>query len=99
MNHFPKNKPPRSDQMSEEKTPQPLKIEILEKISTLMTAAFGFVAAFAWNETFKVVFLSRVEEDATGLMLIGYSLIITVIAVLLTITVARASGRAKRKLE
>ena len=85
--------------MSEEKTPQPLRIEILEKVSTLTAAAFGFVAAFAWNETFKVILLSRIAEDATGLVLIVYSLMITIIAVLLTIFIARAAAKAKRKLE
>jgi hypothetical protein len=37
-----------SDLMSEDKKQQPLKIEVLEKMSTLVAAAFGFVAAFAW---------------------------------------------------
>jgi len=39
--------------MSKGKKQQPLRIEVLEKISTLIAAAFGFVAAFAWNESFK----------------------------------------------
>ncbi len=85
--------------MSEEKKPQPLKLEILEKISTLMAAAFGFVAAFAWNETFKVLLLSGLEDKDAPIILIGYALFVTVLAVVLTIAIARAVGRAKKALQ
>ncbi len=87
------------DLMSEEKKPQPLKIEILEKVSTLIAAAFGFVAAFAWNETFKVLLLSGVEIADKPMLLIGYALFVTVLAVLLTIAVARAVGKARRAIQ
>ncbi len=85
--------------MSEEQKPQPLKLEILEKMSTLIAAAFGFVAAFAWNETFKVLLLSGLAEKDSPIVLIGYALFVTVLAVVLTITVARATGRAKRAIQ
>jgi len=84
--------------MSEEKKPQPLRIEVLEKISTLIAAAFGFVAAFAWNETFKVVLLGGADLADKPALLIGYSLFVTIIAVLLTIAIARATGKAKKNL-
>ncbi len=80
-------------------TPPPLKIEILDKVSTLIAAAFGFVAAFAWNETFKVLLLSGLTDTDTPIVLIGYSLFVTLLAVLLTIAVARAAGKARRSLQ
>jgi len=79
--------------------PQPLKIEILDKMSTLIAAAFGFVAAFAWNETFKVLLLSGLAEKDSPIVLIGYALLVTILAVVLTIAVARAAAKAKRSLQ
>jgi len=85
--------------MSEEKKPQPLKIEVLDKVSTLIAAAFGFVAAFAWNETFKVLLLGGVDLADKPVILIGYAMFVTVLAVFLTIIVARAAGKAKRAIQ
>jgi len=80
-------------------TPQPLKIEILEKLSTLITAAFGFVAAFAWNETFKLLLHKAVEGEEEPIFYLIYAIIVTIVAVLLIISVARLTGKAKSKLQ
>ena len=85
--------------MSEEQKPQPLKLEILDKMSTLIAAAFGFVAAFAWNETFKTLLLGQVGDEARPIVLVGYALFVTLLAVILTIVLARAVGRAKKALQ
>ena len=80
-------------------TPQPLKIEILDKLSTLITAAFGFVAAFAWNEAFKVVFLGGIEPGDHPMVLVLYAMFVSILAVLLIIMIARATRKAKSKLQ
>jgi len=80
-------------------TPQPLKIEILDKLSTLITAAFGFVAAFAWNEAFKVLFLGGVEVGDHPIVLVLYAMFVSILAVLLIIMIARATRKAKSKLQ
>jgi len=80
---------------SEENNSKSLKLEILEKLSTLIAASFGFVAAFAWNETFKVILLNRMTDADKPIMLIGYSLLVTIIAVLLIILVSKAVRKAK----
>ncbi len=85
--------------MNEEQKPQPLKLEILDKMSTLIAAAFGFVAAFAWNETCKVLLLSGLAEKDSPIVLIGYALLVTILAVVLTIAVARAAAKARRSLQ
>ena len=90
---------PESPKQSPESKPKPLRVEVLDKIATLITAAFGFVAAFAWNETFKVILLGGVGDEARPILLVGYALLVTILAVFLTIFVARAAGKAKRKLE
>jgi len=89
---------PTSKPMSTPKQ-QPLKIEILDKLSTLITAAFGFVAAFAWNEAFKVLFLSGVEPGDHPMILVIYAMFVSILAVLLIIMVARATRKAKSKLQ
>ena len=69
--------------------------EILDKMAALITAAFGLVAALAWNDAIKAVFKEIFgTADAIGPML-AYAVIITIIAVILTVTVARAASRAK----
>jgi len=85
--------------MSKNEKPQPIRVEVLDKLSTLIAAAFGFIAAFAWNETFKAIIHNVVGEDPTIIILIVYSVIITIVAVLLIIGVARASAKAKALLE
>lgn len=80
---------------SEEKTT--LKTEVLDKIAALVTAAFGLVAALAWNDAIKAIFKEIFgAEDAVGPMLL-YATIVTIIAVILTIIVARAVSNAKNK--
>ena len=78
---------------------QPLRIEVLDRITTLVAASFGFVAAFAWNETFKTIFLAGAEEQNHPIILIVYALMVTIIAVLLIIGIARAAGKAKARLQ
>ena len=71
------------------------KDEVLDKIGALMTAAFGLVAALAWNgaiqEIFKVVF----GEASTIAAQLTYAIVVTIIAVILTIWIARAISHAK----
>jgi len=85
--------------MSEDEKQQPLRIEVLEKMSTLIAAAFGFVAAFAWNESFKLLIDRVVSEDAELYVYFAYAIMITIFAVFLIILVARATAKAKHKLE
>ena len=79
----------------EDAKPVPLKTEVLDKIAALVTAAFGLVAALAWNDAIKAVFREIFgTADAVGPMLI-YAILVTIIAVILTIIVARAAANAK----
>lgn len=72
-----------------------IKQEILDKIAALITAAFGLVAALAWNDAIKLLFKEIFgTQEQVGPMII-YALLVTVIAVILTIIVARAASKAK----
>lgn len=75
--------------------PSSIKQEILDKIAALVTAAFGLVAALAWNDAIKLLFKELFgTQDQVGPMIL-YALVVTVIAVILTIIVARAASKAK----
>jgi len=66
--------------------------DVIEKIAALMTAAFGLVAALAWNDAIKSAIQSL------GLETYGpwaYAIIVTVIAVVATIYIGRIAARAK----
>ena len=70
-----------------------LKKEIVEKTSALLTAAFGLVAALAWNEAIKNWFASKPELSAYGPWV--YAILVTVIAVIATIWIAKISEKLK----
>ena len=79
----------------EEDSKSSFKKEILDKFAALVTAAFGLVAALAWNDAIKAVFKEVFgKADAVGPMLI-YAVIVTIFAVILTMVVARAALKAK----
>lgn len=81
--------------MTDEDTKPTMKTEILDKIAALVTAAFGLVAALAWNDAIKTIFKEIFgEQSAIGPMLL-YAILVTIIAVILTIIVARAVSKAK----
>lgn len=82
----------------DDEKPVPIKVEILDKLAALVTAAFGLVAALAWNEAIKTIFKEIFgSADAIGPMLV-YAIVVTIIAVILTIVVARAASKAKTKM-
>jgi len=72
-----------------------MKSEVIEKIAALITAAFGLVAALAWNGAIKAIFL-RVfgTSEGIGPMLI-YAILVTIIAVLATIWIGKVAERSK----
>ena len=82
--------------MADEVKEEPLKVIALDKIAALITAAFGLVAALAWNDAIKAIFKEIFgTADAIGPML-AYAIVVTIAAVVLTIIVARAVANAKK---
>jgi membrane protein YdbS with pleckstrin-like domain len=70
-----------------------MKKEIIEKISSLIIAAFGLVAALAWNGAIQAIF-KEVFGTAEGVVpMLVYAVAVTVIAVVVTIWIARISNR------
>jgi len=82
--------------MADEEKEEPMKVIVLDKIAALVTAAFGLVAALAWNEAIKAIFKEIFgEAESIGPLLI-YAIVVTIAAVILTIIVARAVSNAKK---
>jgi len=76
-----------------------MRLEILEKISALMTAAFGLVAALAWNGAIRAIFEKLFgTADQIWAMLV-YAVVVTLIAVFAIIWITRVTLKAKEKLE
>jgi hypothetical protein len=72
-----------------------MKKEIIEKMSTLVTTAFGLVAALAWNSAIQGIF-QQVFGDAKGILpMLIYAGVVTIIAVVATIWIGRLAEKAK----
>jgi TRAP-type C4-dicarboxylate transport system permease small subunit len=72
-----------------------VKLEIIEKVAALMTAAFGLVAALAWNAAIQKWFADNFPTETFGLWL--YAIIITIFAVVITIWIGRVAGKLTKK--
>lgn len=70
-----------------------VRTQVAGTISTLMTVAFGLIAALAWNDAIKAIIATLIPKGngITGLLI--YAILITIIAVVATIVIARALGK------
>jgi hypothetical protein len=74
-----------------------LSAEVLDKFSELITTALGLVAAQAWNEAIQQLFTQLLGEAGGALAAkFFYAFIVTLIVIFATISVGRATERAKR---
>lgn len=86
---------------SETKEQKKLHIEIVKQMLTLATAGFGLVAALAWNsliqsfvENYVKVWLPEMGEIAS---LSIYAIVVTVMAVIVTLQLSRLLGRLEKE--
>ena len=71
--------------------------EVLDKFSEFITTALGLVAAQAWNEAIQQLFTQLLGEAGGALAAkFFYAFIVTLIIIFATISVGRATERAKR---
>ena len=65
-----------------------------------MTAAFGMVAALAWNEAIKAMIAEFIEsENGSIIALVVYAVVVTIIAVIATVMIARSISKLKKASE
>jgi len=75
-----------------------VRLEVLQKVTDLMTAGLGLVAALAWNEAIKAFFNTFFPTPSGNLLgLTLYALLITIIIVIITIQLGRAVNLAKKQ--
>lgn len=79
-----------------------MKSEVIEKLAGLITAAFGLVAALAWNDAIKALFKGPCGLDDAGVLCSlssggpwFYAFLVTFIAVIVTLWIGRVAERAK----
>ena len=70
-----------------------VKGQVLQTIATLMTTAFGLIAALAWNEAIKAIIIQYFQAGNGIMGLLIYAILITIIAVIATIIIARVIAK------
>jgi hypothetical protein len=73
--------------------------EVLSQMSALITAAFGLVAALAWNGAIQSLFKKVFGTADTLNAQIAYAILVTVIAVGITMWIARATAKVKEHIK
>lgn len=76
-------------QLFEGKRLRDLRYEFFEKVALLIIAALGLISALAWEEAFKTTFKILFEETGFFGERFLYPIIITVVAVILSILISR----------
>lgn len=73
-----------------------MKPEVMDKFAALITAAFGLVAALAWNGAILAIF-KKIFGTAEGIApMLVYAIIVTLIAVFITIWIGNIAEKAKK---
>jgi len=84
----------------ETKEEQRLHVEIVKQMVTLSTSGFGLVAALAWNsviQEFVNTYVKKLLPANSGIIsLLIYALIITVLAVVVTVQLSKLSRRLQK---
>jgi hypothetical protein len=78
-----------------------IRIEVVKQMLTLSTSAFGLVAALAWNSVIQEFVNSYVKKwlpSGSGIIsLLIYAVIVTLLAVFVTLQLSRLSERLSEK--
>lgn len=76
-----------------------LRLEVIEKISSLATASLGLIAALAWNEAIIEVFKKIFGEQGTLVAKLIYAVVVTILVVFITIKLGKVINKLKEKVE
>ena len=55
----------------------PFSLDVIDKLSALITAAFGLVAALAWNSAIQEIFKEVFGEQSSIPAMLGYAVFVT----------------------
>ncbi len=74
------------------------KVQVLETFASLITAAFALVASLAWNEAIKALIAAIFGSNDDLLGLTVYAILVTILAVVMGILIARSLAKAKKAM-
>ena len=73
-----------------------MKKEVIEKFAVLVTGAFAFVSALAWNSAIQTTF-EEIFPSRTGLTaMFSYAILVTLVAVFTTLWISKISDKARK---
>jgi len=72
---------------------------IVETILGLITTAFAFVAGLAWNDAIQTLITEFVGKGSALTSLFVYAIIVTIIAVIVTVLLARFAAKLGIELD
>jgi ABC-type uncharacterized transport system fused permease/ATPase subunit len=76
---------------------QSLRMQVLQKILELMTAAFSLVAALAWNDAIQTLFVAIFGPQSNVIAKFVYAVFITAIVVWIGFRLSRVTKRIDKK--
>jgi Zn-dependent protease with chaperone function len=85
--------------MEENDKKDDLKVALVEQMMTLMTAAFGLIAALAWNDAIQNLFKTVFGEQSGLIAKFAYAGGVTVLVLIITMRASRLQEKLKDKLK
>lgn len=89
------------DGKKQSKGEQKIHVEVIKQMVTLSTSGLGLVAALAWNSLIQEVVNSYVKKWLPGnsgvISLLIYALVVTILAVFVTLQLSKLSQRLQKK--
>jgi C4-dicarboxylate transporter len=76
-------------------TDKSIRLQVVEQVAALMTAAFAFIAALAWNGAISELVKTYLSAGSGWVGLMIYAIIVTIIAVIAAIYITRMAARIK----
>lgn len=73
--------------------------EVLKTIITLITTAFALVAGLAWNDAIQALISEFMDAGSALTGLLVYAVVVTIIAVVVTLLLGRFADRAGVELD
>lgn len=73
--------------------------EVIDQFAALITAAFGLVAALAWNGAIQAVFAAIFGEAGSLPALFGYAVGVTLLAIVFTLWIGKLAASAARRTD
>ena len=76
-----------------------IRLAILKRSYDLLTAAFSFVAALAWNDAIQSLFLRIFGPSSTVVAKFIYAIVLTVLIVWMGSRLAKITGSIEKRLK